>query len=273
MPLSIYSNSASTDAQLRLGRSQSATADVMSQLASGLRIASVADDPAGAGIATDFDTQVKSYNQAAQNTNDGISMLQTVDGSLSQVQGALSRMRELAVESSTGTISNSDRSNIQTEFAQLQTEITRIANSTSFGSVSLLSSNQTVNLQVGINNTSYDSVAVTVGAADAGTLGVATLKVDQQTNATAALATLDTALSTVSQNRASLGAMQNRLDVALNNDQSASENLGNALGRIQDVDVAQASAQLAQDQVLTQAGIAVLAQANQSPNEALTLLH
>ena len=143
MPLSIFSNAASVDAQIRLGKTQEMTANTMSKLASGLRIASVSDDPAGLGVSMVFDTQVRSYSQASRNTNDGLSLLQTTDGALSQVHGALQRMRELAVNSANGTLSNTDRVNLQTEFSQLQSEIDRIATSTRFGNISLLAAKQT----------------------------------------------------------------------------------------------------------------------------------
>jgi flagellin len=244
----------------------------MSHLASGLRIAEASDDPAGLGIATNFDTQVRSYQQAARNTNDGISMLQTVDGALGQMHGALQRMRELAVQSANGTLTTADRANIQTEFAQLQTEITRISGSTKFGNVALLNADSTVTLQVGANNSAADQVAVSVRQNDATIMKVDTIKVDTATGATASIDAIDSAIARVSSDRGTLGAAQNRLRVALDNDQVFAKNLGAAVGRIRDVDVAQESAALARNQVLSQAGIAMLAQANQAPQMALSLL-
>ena len=276
MSLSINSNLASLQAQINLGKAQSMVNKNMAILSSGLRIADVSDDPAGAGIAAQFTSIVNSYGQAAQNTNNGISMLQTADGALSQIQSTLERMRELAVESANGTLANSDRTNIQTEFTQLQSEITRIASSTKFGNVQMLNTAaQTVNLQVGVNNSANDVIAVTFNAEDATTLKVdaASIQVDTQAHATASLNALDTALASVSQDRASIGAQQNRLQVALSNDQAFSTNLSSALSRIQDADVAATSADLARSQVLVQAGVAVLAQANQTPSLALALLH
>ncbi len=272
--LSIYSNLSSVDAQVRLSHTQDAVNKNMSHLASGLRIATAADDPAGLGISTQFDTQVRSYNQATRNVNDGISLMQTADGALGQIQGALQRMRELAVQSANGTLASADRVNIQTEFAQLQTEITRIASSTKFGNVQILNAASAVNIQVGVNATASDSIAVNFNAEDATTLKVdtASIKVDTAAGATASLANIDTAISQLSQDRASVGAAQNRLSVAMQNDQSFSENLGAAVSRMRDVDVASESAALARNQVLLQAGISVLAQANQSPNQALALL-
>mgnify|MGYP000845568896 CR=1 FL=1 len=272
MPLSIYSNAASADAQIRLGKTQEMTANTMSKLASGLRIASVSDDPAGLGVSMVFDTQVRSYSQASRNTNDGLSLLQTTDGALSQVHGALQRMRELAVNSANGTLNNTDRVNLQTEFSQLQSEIDRIATSTRFGNISLLAAKQTVTLQVGINNTNADKIDVVIDTSTTTNLKVDTLKVDAQNSSQNALDPLDTAIATVSAARAQLGAMQNRLRVANDNNQAFSKNLSAAVGRIRDVDVAEATADLARSQVLTQAGIAVLSQANQAPNQALSLL-
>jgi len=272
MPLSIFSNVASSDTQVRLGRTQDAIAKNMAHLSSGLRIASASDDPAGLGVSVAFDSQVRSYQQAARNTNDGVSMLQTVDGALGQVHSILERMRELAVQSSNGTLATADRANLQTEFAQLQTEITRIATSTNFGSVALLSATTTVTLQVGANNTANDQIAVTVTQSDAGTLAVAAIKVDTQTGANASMNAIDTAIATVSSNRALMGAAQNRLKVALDNDNVFAQNLGAAVSRIRDVDVAAESAALARNNVLQQAGVAVLAQANQQPQLALSLL-
>jgi flagellin len=272
MPLSIYSNLASVDTQIRLGKTQESASKLMAQLSSGLRITNASDDPAGLGIATAFDTQVRSYNQAARNTNDGLSMLQTVDGALGQVHGALQRMRELAVQSANGTLGTSDRNNIQQEFSQLQTEITRIGNSTKFGSVQLLAADSTVTLQVGSNNTTSDQVAIAVGKQNATQLKVDTIKVDTMTGSTQSLDSIDTAIASISDARASLGAMQNRLRVAYDNDQAFAKNLGAAVSRIRDVDVAGAAADLARTNILSQAGISMLAQANSSPNMVLSLL-
>jgi flagellin len=272
MAISIFSNFASVDTQLRLGRTQDLIAKNMARLSSGLRITDASDDPAGLGVATAFDTQVRSFNQAMRNTNDGISMLQTVDGALGQMHGALQRMRELAVQASNGTLTSTDRANLQTEFAQLQTEITRIATSTKFGNIQLLNADSTITLQVGANNAATDAVSVTVRQNDAATMKVDSIKVDTQTGATASIDSIDAAIARVSSDRASLGAMQNRLRVALDNDQVFAKNLGAAVGRIRDVDVAAESALLARNNVLQQAGIAMLAQANQTPLQAMALL-
>jgi len=274
MSLSLYSNVASGDAQIHLNRTQEAVSKNFAHLASGLRIANASDDPAGLGISVQFDTQVRSFNQAARNTNDGISLLQTADSALGQIQGSLQRLRELAVQSANGTLASADRVNIQTEFAQLQTEITRISGSTKFGNVQLFNAPAAVQLQVGVNATANDSITINFNQEDATTLKVdnASIKVDTAAAATAALANIDTAISTLSTDRATVGAATNRLNVALQNDQNFAQNLGAAVSRIRDVDVASESAALARNQVLTQAGISILAQANQAPNQALSLL-
>ena len=274
MPVSIYSNISSLDAQIHLGNTQMNVQRNMGHLASGLRVANAADDAAGLGISTMFNAQVRSYAQAERNANDGISLLQTAEGALSQTHSILTRMRELAVQSANGTYGSVDRANIVVEVQQLQAEIDRIANSTRFGNVQMLNAATTLTLQVGINNTAADQFAISVGASDSTALGVDTgaVKVDTQTGAQAALAKIDTAIGTVSAQRANIGALQSRIGVARSNAQAFRQNLSAATSRIRDVDVAQESADLARNNVLMQAGVAVLAQANQAPQVALTLL-
>ncbi len=273
--ISIRTNLSSIDAQLRLSRTQDMVNKTMAQLSSGLRIASASDDPAGLGISTNFDAQVRSYNVAVRNTNDGISLLQTADGALGQIHGALERMRELAMESANGTLASVDRVNIQTEFTALQSEITRVSQSTRFGNVQILSAASTIQLQVGINATAnVDTINLALNKEDAKTLAVdqTTINVGDTTSVNTAIANIDTAIASISGDRANIGALQNRLTVAMQSDQEASKNLGAATSRIRDVDVAQASGDLARNQVLLQAGVAVLAQANQSPQAVLALL-
>ncbi len=275
MSISLRTNLASVDAQLRLSHTQDMVNKTMSQLASGLRISTASDDPAGMGISTQFDSEVRSYAQVARNTNDGISLLQTADGALGQIHGALERMRELAMESANGTLASADRVNIQTEFTALQSEITRVSASTKFGNVQILSAATTINLQVGINAAAgVDTIGVTLNKEDAKTLLVdqATINVGDTTSVNTAIANIDVAIASISNDRANVGALQNRLSVAMTNDQEAGKNLGTALSRMRDVDVAQASGDLARNQVLLQAGTAILAQANQGPQSVLSLL-
>jgi flagellin len=273
--ISLNTNLASINAQISLSRNQNMVNKTMAQLSSGLRITTAADDPSGMGVATQFTNQVNSYNVATQNANAGVSLLQTADGALGQITGALQRMRELAMESANGTLASVDRVNIQTEFAQLQSEISRVAASTRFGSVQILNAATTVQLQVGINNVAnVDTINLTLKAEDATTLKVdgASINVGDTTSTNAALTSIDTAIASISADRANIGAVQNRVTVAMTNDQSAATNLSSALSQIQDVNVAQASGDLAREQVLVQAGVAVLAQANQQPQAVLSLL-
>lgn len=274
MPVTIYSNLSSLDAQIHLGNTQLNVQRNFAHLSSGLRIATAADDAAGLGISTLFDAQVRSYAQAERNTNDGISMLQTAEGALAQVHTILIRMRELAVESANGTYGAADRQNIQVETAQLQAEIDRIATSTRFGNVQMLNAPMMLTLQVGINNSPADQIGLNLAQSDSTTLGVdaATVKMDTQAAAQAGLVKIDNAIGLVSGQRANIGALEGRVGVARSNDSAFKLNLSQAMSRIRDVDVASESAELARNQVLAQAGVAVLMQANQSPQVALKLL-
>jgi flagellin len=274
MPISIYSNLSSLDAQLRLSHTQNQVQENMKHLASGLRIADASDDAAGLGISTLFHAQVRSYAQGERNANDGISLLQTAEGALQQIHGILTRMRELAVQSANGTYGSVDRANIVVEMQQLQAEIDRISASTRFGNIQMLNAGTTITLQVGTNNTAADQIQFSLAASDSMTLTVDTgaVKVDTQSGAMAAINKIDTAIGTVSAQRASIGALQGRLDVARSNDMAFRLNLSAATSRIRDVDVAQETADLARNNVLLQAGVSVLSQANQAPNVALSLL-
>ena len=274
MPISIYSNTTSTNAQILLGNSQAAVQRNMQHLASGLRVYNAADDAAGLGITTLFNAQVRSYSQAERNSNDGISMLQTAEGALSQIHTALTRMRELAVQSSNGIFGPVDRANITVEVTNLQSEIDRISRSTLFGNVQMLNAPQSVVIQVGINNTADDQITLALAQADSAALKVdgATVKVDTQVNSQNALAPIDAAISAISAQRANIGALVNRVTVAQSNDAAFRMNLSAAMGRIRDVYVAAEAGDLARNQALTQAGTAMLAQANQFPQVALRLL-
>lgn len=274
MPVSIYSNLASLDAQIHLNSTQLNVQRNMAHLASGLRIATAADDAAGMGISTAFNAQVRGYAQAERNANDGVSLLQTAEGALQQVHGILTRMRELAVQSANGTYGSADRANIVVEMVQLQSEIDRIANSTRFGNVQMLQAATTFVLQVGVNNTTADQITVNLSGSDGTTLGVdaGVVKVDSQSGSMAAITKIDSAIAAVSAQRANIGSLQTRVNIARTNDSSFRLNLSAAMSRIRDVDVASETADLARNNVLLQSGVAILAQANQAPNVALSLL-
>ena len=275
MALYINTNVASEQAQKNLGANQARLQTSFSRLSSGLRINSAKDDAAGLAISESIKSQVRSFAVAERNASDGISMAQTAEGALGEVHDILGRMRELAVQASNGSLTSTDRGFLQTEFGSLQSEITRIQGSAKFNGKQLVGATaQTITLQVGLNNTSSDQIAVTLGGvslADISGSG-ALLSGSVADDALAALATIDTAISNVSTSRATFGAAMNRLEVASSSIQTMRLNLSAANSRIRDVDVASETASLSRNQVLTQAGISVLAQANQLPQLAFGLL-
>jgi flagellin len=272
MALYINTNVASLDAQRNLAMTQVSLQTSFARLSSGYRINSSADDAAGLGISDSLTAQVRSWVVAQRNSNDGISMAQTADGAAAQVTSMLQRMRELAVESSNGSLQASDRSNLDTEYQQLTQEISRIAQSTTFNGTNLLNGSTTVNFQVGIGTATTDKIPVVFGGMDTTSLGITGLDVTSVANAGTTLTAIDAALSHVATTRATFGAAINRLQTTVQNIQSMQENLSAANSRIRDVDVAMETSSLARSQVLSQAGAAVLAQANQTPQLALTLL-
>jgi flagellin len=256
----------------------------MEKLASGLRINHASDDAAGMAISQRMTMQIRSLSQAGRNAMDGISLVQVGEGAYNEVGNILIRLRELAVESANGVLSATDRSSLQTEADRLVVEITGIANSTQFNNVVLLnnSAGNTIVFQVGIGTVGYsvaatDQISVALFSLKASiftssNLDLTTLALTSASNAQAALTTLDTALTNLNSSRASLGAAQNDLESRSRNISISVENLSAARSRIIDVDVADETSQLVRNQILVQAGTSVLAQANQLPSLALTLL-
>lgn len=276
MSLYINTNVASEQAQKNLGANQAKLQSSFARLSSGLRINSAKDDAAGLAISESLKSQIRSFNVAERNAGDGISMAQTAEGSLGEVHGILGRMRELAVQASNGPLTAEDRGFLQTEFSSLQSEVTRIQGSAKFNGKQLLGATaNTVTLQVGLNDTSSDQIQVQLGGVSLGAItgSAALLSGSTEDNALAALSTIDTAIGNVSTARSTFGAAMNRLEVAQSSIQTMRLNLSAANSRIADVDVASETAQLSRNQVLTQAGISVLAQANQLPQLAFGLLH
>ena len=284
MGLRINTNLASLTAQKNLGRSQLALERSLDRLSSGLRITRASDDAAGLAISESLRGQIRGLKQAERNANDGISIIQTAEGALNEISSILIRMRELGVQSSSsGSISNTERSFLQNEFSSLQSEITRIALSTKFGGRTLLDGSlsgtgNSVSFQVGIfNNSAVDRISLSIGNATSSALSVeaggsAPIAISTAGAAQASLAAIDSAITSVATLRGDLGAAQNRLQSTINALQSSNENLSAANSRIRDVDVAAETAALVRAQVLQQAGIAVLAQANVSSQAALALL-
>jgi flagellin len=249
------------------------------RLSSGLRINKAADDAAGLAVSETLRSQIKGLNQAIRNTNDGVSIIQTAEGALNEIQNILGRLRELSVQSASGTLQDSERLFINTESSALISEIDRLSNVTQFNGRVLLNGaasagigTVSLDVQVGIFNTTNDRVTVNISSARSEALGVSTITLDTSSNAQNALDSIDTAIDTVSSIRATLGATQNRLGSALANLQTSVENLSAAESQIRDVDFATETAELSRNQILQQAGISVLSQANSGSQAVLSLL-
>jgi flagellin len=273
MSLFIQTNVASMVAQNNFNNTQSKLMTSFQRLSSGYRINSAADDAAGLGIASSMSAQIQSYTYAMQNANDGISMAQTADGAAAQIGDLLSKMRGLAVQGSNGSLSSSDSTNLDSQFQSSLAQIDNVANVTNFNGKNLLAGSSTaVSFQVGIGTTASDQIAVNFGGADSASLNVGSLKVDNATDSQAAITAIDTAIASLSTVREGFGAAINRLQGTVSNLQSSQTNMAASLSRIQDVDIATETANLSKEQVLAQAGAAVLSQANQSPQLALKLL-
>jgi flagellin len=272
LALVIQTNVAALSAQKNLNGNQKALLTSFNRLSSGLRVNSAADDAAGLAISESMKSQIRSYTIAERNASDGISMAQTAEGALGEMHGVLGRLRELAMQSANGSLSDNDRGYLNTEFTQLTSEIDRIQKSASFNGVALATSTTAtaVTFQVGLNNASADQVAVTFGGLNLSTAIGATITT--AANALAALTVIDAAISTVSTQRASFGAAMNKLEIATSNIQTMRLNLSAANSRIVDVDVAHETSSMSRNQVLTQAGVSILAQANQLPQMAFGLL-
>lgn len=273
MGLRVNTNLYSLTAQRHLADVSSRLAGNYARLSSGLRIAVAADDAAGLGISERMRAQIRSLNQAGRNASDGISLVQTAEGSLSEVNANLTRMRELAIQSSNGTLNTGDRATLNDEFAALIDEIDRVATQTDFNGTQLFDGSVTsVAIQVGtesgetISITMEDMTETGLGL-DGGTFDLTTVS-----NASAALATIDTAIDSVNSFRGSLGAVQNRLNSTVRSIAATSENLSGAESRIRDVDIARETADLTRNAILQQAAVSVLAQANVQPQLALSLL-
>jgi flagellin len=277
--ISLLTNTASLDAQRNLNATEDSLQSSIQKLSSGMRINDAADDAAGLGISQNLKADIASYGQASNNANDGVSMSQVAEGAMNSMQGIVSRMRELAVQSSNQTLGSTERGYIQTEYTQLSSEVNRISATTNFAGQNLLDGSASAGLtfQVGINNTANDRISMSITKLTTSTLGSASLhlasaSLSTATNAQAAIGVFDAAIAQLSSARAKIGATQNRLQVTISNLGTTSDNLSAANSRITDVDIASATSTMTQEQVLSQAGLSVLAQANSLPEAALKLL-
>lgn len=275
MPFRVNTNVSSVFVQKNLGRSQDRLQTNFEKLSSGLRINRAADDAAGLAISEQMRSEIKSLRVAARNTSDGINMVQVAEGGLSETTSILSRMRELAVQSSSGLLQATERAYLATEFTALQGEMDRIANTTQFSGLSLSNgTNATVDIQVGQFAAANNRLTVTLQDARSTTLAVDSGTVDLTTAVTSqtAITAIDTALDSVNTSRAAYGAAQNRLGSAMSNLENYTEKLIATESTIRDVDFASETAEMTRNQVLQQAGVSILSQANQGPQAALSLL-
>ncbi|WP_205230957.1 flagellin [Azospira oryzae] len=285
MALIVNTNIASLNAQRNLSNSNAALGLSLQRLSSGLRVNSAKDDAAGLAVAESITSGVRGNTQAIRNANDGISVGQTAEGALGQIANNLQRIREISVQAANGSISDSNRSQLQKEVDQLTQEISRIVQTTEFNGTKLLSGASTITFQIGYSGSEDNQVSidttnlaqVAAGSAgmnsySAGLTATGTINVTTSAGASAALSKLDFDIAQVANLRSTYGAVQNRFEAVIANLQNYVENLSASKSRIMDTDFAAESAQLTRNQILQQAGTAILAQANTVPQSALTLL-
>jgi len=274
MGLRVNTNVAAINAQRNLVNTTTGLNRSLERLSSGLRITRAADDAAGLALSEGFRAEIRGLQMAQRNALDGISLLQVAEGALNEVSGNLIRMRELAIQSANGTLGAAEQDALDVEFQALDDEINRIAGVTTFNGTALLDGSvASIDFQVGVNAGGNNVITVTNVDATSATLGIDALDIGDGGDPDAALTALDTAIATVASNRGSLGAAQNRLESTIRSLAVSVENASAAESRIRDVDVASETANLTKMQVLQQAGIAVLAQANVSTQGALSLLN
>lgn len=277
MSLMINTNQSSLAVQKTLASSNTMMQSSVGKLSSGMRINSSSDDAAGLAVSEGLRAQTRGFKQAASNATQGVAMLQTADSAMQTMSDTLVRMRELAVQSASDGLTDTERAYVDTEFQALSTELTRISDVTEYNGQNLLDGTAgdgsgTLTFQVGTRNTTNDRITITMGDTDSTALGVNASAVGTLTDAQSAIDDIDGALDTLNNRRAGLGATVNQMSKAIDNLGSTIENLGVADGNIRDVDVAAESANFSKSQVLQQAGVAMLAQANTIPQLALRLL-
>lgn len=277
MGLRINTNVSSLNAQRNLGITKLSQNKVLEQLSSGQRINRAGDDAAGLAISENLKAQIRGLGQAERNAQDGVSLVQIAEGALAEVGNIMIRLRELAVQAASDTIGPTERKFLNVEFEQLTSEVDRIANSTQFNRVNLLNGTGSVlDIQIGTRNDPLsDRLTFDASSADVNVaaLGLNLASVSDKISAQNSLAAIDQAIQNVSGIRADFGALQNRLQSTINNIQISNENLSAANSRIRDTDIASATSELTRTNILMQAGTSVLAQANQSTTNALTLIN
>lgn len=283
MGLFVNTNVASLQGRNQVDRNQNALTSTLQKLSSGLRINSSKDDSAGMAVAEGLTSRIRGNDVATRNANDAISMVQTGEAALTQIIGNVQRIRDIAIQSTSSALQDSDRSKLQTEVDQLTQEIGRITQTTEFNGNLMISGGATITFQVGASGTGtnqisfamQDIASVVIGssaisAATGSTLNVAI--VSNSGTASASISALDAALGSLVNSRSQYGALQNRFEAVISNVKAFNENLTSARSRIQDADFAAETANLTRSQILQQAGTAMLAQANTVPQSALSLL-
>ncbi|MFN8109604.1 MAG: flagellin [Thermoleophilia bacterium] len=275
MALSIYNNVNAMNAHRVLLGTQSDMSKSMERLSSGLRINRAADDAAGLAVSETMRSNIRGQQVASRNAQDGVSLVQVADGALGNVGDMLQRVRDLAVQASNGTLTDSQRSNLDAEVQQVLTEVNAVGTNTDFNGIKILSGSvstaaNAVTLQVGA--AAGQSIAFTIGTVSTQSLGISGIAVSTAASASAAIASIDAAISTVTTNRATLGATQNRLEQTISRLGIMAENLQGAESRVRDADMAHEMINFTKNQVLQQSGMAMLSQANQAPQSVLSLL-
>ena len=273
--LSVVTNMSSLRAQRNLSKATEGLTQNINRLSSGLRINRAGDDAAGSAISSQMTAYEQGLKQASRNSNDGISLIQTAEGAFNEMTGIVQRMRELAVQASNeGTMDTTERGYIDQEFQLLESELDRIVNVTEYNGQKLVDGSVStgVSFQVGMRNTANDRIAVSISNSGSTSLGLNDELLTSSTGAQKAISALDSALQTINTSRGTLGATQNRLEMTMSNLSIMHENMAAGNSRIKDVDVAEESAAMSRNQILSQAGTSVLAQANQLPQSALSLI-
>ncbi len=277
MAISLRTNIAALAANQYLNASNDRLNQSMGRLASGLRINTAGDDAAGLAISEQFKANLSSLAQAKRNANDGVSLIQTAEAAMGEVSSILIRLRELAVYAATDTLSSTQRGFLDDELVQLRSELDRIGQTAEFNGLNLLSgtfaaSTAALTFQVDLSGNINRQITVQIGTVSPTSLGIETIGYTSTSAARASLSVVDAAIQTISQQRATMGAAQSRLQAAINNISTQYTNVSAANSRIRDVDVAEETATLTRNQILMQSGVSVLAQANQIPSLALSLL-
>lgn len=271
MGITVNTNVSALVAQQYLSTNQSNLTKTLARVSSGLRITEAKDDAAGLAIAESMQSSIRGLKQGSRNGNDGISLVQTAQGAMSQTLNILQRMREIASQASTGTNDAGALTNLDKEFQSLLAEVDRVRATSVFNGISLLAGNS-LSIQIGENNTSNDRITVNTTNTAASALGINTSSVTSQANAQAALTSLSTAIGTVTTGLATLGASQSNLEAAISANDARITSLQTARSRIMDADLVEESANLAKFTILNQSNVAMLAQANASPQLVLQLL-